>query len=73
MKTLTEGTNLRPVKAMPRDERVLSLVQTDKIYHELREFCLKACTSGFLLTKIRVHFFCDVYSLLLICWCTAHV
>jgi len=34
--TVTEGTNLRPVKAMLRDERFLSLAQMNKLYHELK-------------------------------------
>ena len=33
---VTEGTNLRPVKAVRRDERFLSLAQIDKLYHQLR-------------------------------------
>jgi len=34
--TLTEGTKLRPVKAVRRDGRFLSLAQIDKLYHELK-------------------------------------
>jgi len=34
--TVTEGANLRPVKAVRRDERFLSLAQTDKHCHELK-------------------------------------
>jgi len=33
--SVTEGTNLRPVKAVRRVERFLSLAQIDKLYHEL--------------------------------------
>jgi len=31
VQTLTEGTNLRPVKAVRRDERFLSLAQINKL------------------------------------------
>jgi len=31
--TISEVANLRPVKAARRDERFLSLVQIDKLYH----------------------------------------
>jgi len=34
--TVTEGANLKPVKAMGRDERFLSLAQINKLYHELK-------------------------------------
>jgi len=37
---------------MRRDERFLSLAQTDKLYHELK---WKACALAFLLAEIRVH------------------
>jgi len=33
---VTEGTNLRPVKAMRRDERFRLLAQIDKVYQELK-------------------------------------
>jgi len=33
--TVTEGTNLRPVKAVRRDKRVLSLARIYKPYHKL--------------------------------------
>jgi len=36
--TVTDGTNRRPVKAVYRDERFLSLAQSDKLYHELVNF-----------------------------------
>jgi len=36
IETLTEGTNLRPVKAVHCDERVLILAQMDELYHELK-------------------------------------
>ena len=38
--TLTEVINLRPVKAVHRDERVLSLAEVDKIY-EVKQILLK--------------------------------
>jgi len=34
--TITEGANIRPVKAVRPDERFLSLAQIDKLYHELK-------------------------------------
>jgi len=40
--TVTEGTNLRPVKSVHRDERVLSLAEIYKLFHELSQFCLKS-------------------------------
>jgi len=39
--TVTEGTNLRPVKAIHRDEHILSLAQIDKISHKLRWILLE--------------------------------
>jgi len=33
--TFSEETNLRSVKPVRRDERFLSLMQIDKLYHEL--------------------------------------
>jgi len=39
--TVTEGANLKPVKAMGRDERFLSLAQINKLYHELKRILLE--------------------------------
>jgi len=42
MKTLYEGTNLRAVKVVHRDERFLSLAQINKLYQELELILLNA-------------------------------
>ena len=34
--TVTKGTNLRPIKAVHRDEHFLSLALSDELYHELQ-------------------------------------
>jgi len=34
--TVTDVTNLRPVKTVHRDEHVLSLAQSNKLFHELK-------------------------------------
>jgi len=34
--TVTEGPSLRPVKTVHSDQRFLSLVPIDKLYHELK-------------------------------------
>ena len=55
-----------------RDERVLSLAQIDKLYHELKwNMLIKRAVLGFLLAEIRMHkpsWFQD----LLISWCMKH-
>ena len=33
---VTEGTNIKPVKAVRRDVRILSLAEIDQFYHDLR-------------------------------------
>jgi len=41
MKTVTEGTNPRPIKTVQRDDCVLSLAQIDKLFHEFKWILLK--------------------------------
>jgi len=41
---VTEGVNMRSVKAVRYNKRFLSLAQIDKLYHELESMCIGLIT-----------------------------
>ena len=45
--TVIKGINLTPIEVEHLDERVLSLAQVDKLYHDLVNFVQKAWISCF--------------------------
>jgi len=56
MKTLvTEGANMKPVRAVRRDDRFLSLAQIDKFTMSFIEFCMYSMRNVLLITGRNTH------------------